>query len=218
MIEDPDQGSARNAYLVAAESAAALLADQAVAGAWQAASALEKLTVGGLAAHLGRQIVGAQQVLAAEPPDEQPTSLFDHYVQSPWVGADLDHKVNLGVRGRSEQDATGGPAALVDRVNAALDTLRETLPAQPAGRVVHLPWGQQSLTLDDYLVTRMVEIAVHSDDLAASVRVPTPPLPAAVLDPVLAVLVRVSVHRHGQTAVLRALSRSERAPATISAF
>jgi len=63
-----------------------------------------------------------------------------------------------------------------------------------------------------------MEIAVHSDDLAVSVGVPTPPLPAAVIDPVLALLTQVAVRRHGQTAVLRTLSRSERAPATIAAF
>jgi uncharacterized protein (TIGR03083 family) len=208
----------RVAYLEAAASAAALLADPAVAAAWQGASALPKLTVGGLAGHLARQVVGARQVLAAAPPDEDPISLTDHYARSSWVGADLDHETNVGVRSRGEQDAAEGAAALVDRVNAALDALRSALPAEPAGRIVHLPWGPWSLSLDDYLVTRMMEIAVHSDDLAVSVGVPTPPLPPAVLDPVLDLLTRIAVRRHGQTAVLRALSRSERAPATISAL
>jgi hypothetical protein len=39
-----------------------------------------------------------------------------------------------------------------------------------------------------------------------------------VLDPVFALLTRLAVRRHGPTALLRALSRSERAPATIAAF
>ncbi len=36
--------------------------------------------------------------------------------------------------------------------------------------------------------------------------------------PVLGLLTRLAVRRHGPTAVLRALCRSERAPATIAAF
>jgi hypothetical protein len=40
----------------------------------------------------------------------------------------------------------------------------------------------------------------------------------AVLDPVLGLLTGLAARRHGPTAVLRALSRSERAPASISAF
>jgi hypothetical protein len=63
----------------------------------------------------------------------------------------------------------------------------------------------------------MMEIAVHSDDLASSVGVATPELPDTVLGPVLDLLVGVSVRRHGQTAVLRALSRAERA-GSVTAF
>ncbi|MGH3387023.1 MAG: maleylpyruvate isomerase N-terminal domain-containing protein, partial [Nocardioidaceae bacterium] len=66
--------------------------------------------------------------------------------------------------------------------------------------------------------TRMMEIAVHSDDLAASVDVATPDLPAEVVDTVVDLLSRLAVRRHGPTAVLRALTRAERAPAGIAAF
>jgi hypothetical protein len=84
--------------------------------------------------------------------------------------------------------------------------------------VVGLPWAGWSLTLDDFLVTRMLEITAHCDDLAVSVGVATPPLPASVTEPVLDLLCRLAVHRHGVIAVLRALSRAERAPATIAAI
>ena len=59
---------------------------------------------------------------------------------------------------------------------------------------------------------------MHSDDLAASVGVETPELPPSVVEPVVELLARLAVHRHGATAVIRTLSRAERAPATISAF
>ena len=92
------------------------------------------------------------------------------------------------------------------------------LADQPADRVVVIPWQGWALTLEDFLVTRMMEIAVHSDDLAASVGVEAPTLPPVVLEPVLALLTGLAVRRHGQAAVLRALSRSERAPHSIAAF
>jgi hypothetical protein len=64
----------------------------------------------------------------------------------------------------------------------------------------------------------MLELIVHSDDLAHSVGVPTPQFPAEAVQTVVDVLTRIALRRHGQTAVLRALSRSERAPASISAL
>jgi hypothetical protein len=72
--------------------------------------------------------------------------------------------------------------------------------------------------VNDLLTTRMMEIAVHSDDLAVSVGVPTPELPVRVLHPVYDLLFLLALRRHGHTAVLRALSRAERAPASIAAI
>jgi hypothetical protein len=84
--------------------------------------------------------------------------------------------------------------------------------------VVLLPWGPWALMLDDLLITRMLEIAVHGDDLAHSTGLPTPALSADVADTVVVLLSRLAARRHGTTAVLRALSRAERAPTTITAF
>jgi hypothetical protein len=74
------------------------------------------------------------------------------------------------------------------------------------------------MTVDDLLITRMMELAVHSDDLAVSVGIATPALPQSAVDTVVDLLSRLAVRRHGPTAVLRALSRAERAPDTIAAF
>jgi hypothetical protein len=64
----------------------------------------------------------------------------------------------------------------------------------------------------------MMEIAVHGDDLACSLGLPTPALPADVADTVVVLLARLALRRHGQVAMLRGLSRAERAPAPITAF
>ena len=88
------------------------------------------------------------------------------------------------------------------------DLLAETSPDRP----VLVPWQGWALRRDDFLVMRMMEITVHSDDLAASVGITAPTLPDEVLGPVLALLTRLAVRRHGQSAVVAALSRAERAP------
>ncbi len=88
------------------------------------------------------------------------------------------------------------------------------LPAEPTDRVVS--FAAKPLLLNDFLLTRMMEIVVHSDDLALSADITTPPFPPHVFEPVLDLLSRLAVVRHGQPAVLRALSRAERAPTTIA--
>jgi uncharacterized protein (TIGR03083 family) len=208
----------RVAFLDAAASVTELLGEQAVTASWRRPSALPEFSVGGLAAHLARQVLMAPAILAAPPPAEPPNTLLEHYSGVEWRGRPLHDEGNVRVRQRGEQDAADGPAALAARTEAAVSELRATVPAEPAGRVVYLPWGPWALSLDDFLITRMMEIAVHSDDLAVSVGVRAPALPPRVLDPVLALLTRLAVQRHGQSAVLSALSRAERAPVSIVAI
>ncbi|WP_101785938.1 maleylpyruvate isomerase N-terminal domain-containing protein [Nonomuraea indica] len=207
----------RQIYLTAAESAVTLLHDPAVAAAWDKPSALTEFSVAGLAGHLAHQLVRVADALESDATRE-PVSLLDHYTMSPWVQAGLDHESNVGIRRAGEASAAGGAAALAAGTAELLERQRVALPAEPAGRVVHLASSGWSLRLDDFLLTRVMELVVHSDDLAASVGVDTPELPSAVIDPVVELLARLAVHRHGATAVIRALSRTERAPATISAF
>ena len=208
----------RTGFLAAARSAVELLADPAVAHRWDEPSALAEFRVGGLAGHLAFQVLGVPGVLAEPVPAGEPIGLLDHYARGTWIGASVDDEVNVGIRRSGERYAADGPEKLVAAVRAAVDELAAALPAEPAGRVVHLARGPYSLALDDYLTTRLMELAVHSDDLAVSVDVPTPELPAEALDPVLHLLARLAVRRHGQPAVLRALSRAERAPANVTAF
>jgi uncharacterized protein (TIGR03083 family) len=208
----------RQSYLVAATSAVKLLGDPAIAAAWAKPSALTEFSVGGLAAHLANQLFRVEEVLAANRNGGELIPVLQHFVRSPWVQAGLDHESNVSVRQGGEKIASEGPDVLTARVAQTLDRLSTALPAQDAGRTVFLPWAGWSLHLDDFLLTRMMEIVVHSDDLAASVGIPTPELPAEVIEPVVDLLAKLALHRHGPTAVIRALSRTERAPATISAF
>jgi uncharacterized protein (TIGR03083 family) len=208
----------REDFLATARSAAALLHDPAVAEAWTAPSALREFSVGGLAAHLAYQILSVDQALAGPSPQEPTISLLDHYGRVRWLGAPIDDEFNVGIRESGEQAAAEGPAALAARVDASVEELTKEL-ASAENRPVRIPlWGPWSMLLHDLLITRMMELAVHSDDLAVSVGVETPALPEGAVDEVVDLLSRLAVRRHGPTAVLRALSRAERAPDTIAAL
>lgn len=207
----------RTAFLDAAAIAVDLLADPAVADRWHEPSALAELSVGGLADHLRRQLSMVVEALDSPASDQEPRDLAAHYAAAAWLGRDIDAPPNVAIREQSEEAAAGGPAQVLERAHVDLARLRATLPELPGDRAVPL-WTGWALRLDDLLVTRMMEISVHGDDLAVSVGVPTPTFPPQVITPVLGLLSALAVARHGQTAVLRALSRRERAPETISAL
>lgn len=210
--------SIRESYLMAAHSAVGLLEQPRLRELWSAPSALAEFAVSGLAGHLAGQVHQVRAVLDAPVPAGTPIPLLDHYREAAWREADLNSAANTGIREAGEAYAAAGPDALVERTQDVLDVLAVELGGNLDGRVVHLPWVGWSLTLDDYLVTRMMEISVHSDDLAVSIGIETPALPRSVTAPVLDLLVNLSELRHGSTALLRALSRAERAPASIAAI
>jgi uncharacterized protein (TIGR03083 family) len=210
--------STRDDFLSTARSAADLLREPAVAAAWSGPSALPKFTVGGLAGHLAYQILSAQQALTGPVPKVPTITLLEHYGRVQWIDAGLDDEINVRIRDGGDELAGGGPAALAAAVDAAVEHLTDDL-ASAADRPVRIPlWGPWTMLLDDMLITRMMELAVHSDDLAVSVGIATPELPQSAVDTVIDLLSRLAVRRHGPTAVLRALSRAERAPDSIAAF
>jgi Mycothiol maleylpyruvate isomerase N-terminal domain len=210
-----DPGRLDDAYLTAAAVADQLLRRPEVSYRWAEPSALPKMTVGALACHLGRQSVRAAELLPVATHVPPLASADAHYERAAWVrSTSPDDPVN----DRSDDDAEAalGPAALHARVASALDTLRRILAAG-AQDVVLIPWQGWSLHRDDFLLTRLLETVVHSDDLAVSVGVSTPEFPEDGFAPVRDLLVRLAVTRHGQSAVVGTLSRRERTR-PISAF
>jgi hypothetical protein len=210
-------------FLTAGASALDLLGRVEVVTRWSDPSALPEMSVGALAAHLGSQVlaVHAAVTTGANVTDERPVPLLEHYSRVAWVKGGLDDPANVTIREGAEQAAGTGHDPLVVAVQTALEDLDTAFrTALPAGLppAVRMPWWDWSLSFEDYLATRVMEIVVHSDDLAVSLDVEPPRLSQTVLGPVLALLVGVSLQRHGQAAVVRALSRRERAPESISAF
>jgi hypothetical protein len=208
----------RNSFLTAAGIAAGLVRRPEVGAQWGAESACAGMTVGGLAHHLLSQVATTVALLGAPASGQAPTPLLEHYVRAAWVGAPHDAEVNVGIRAGSDAEAAAGPDALAAQVDDLLARLPAVLDARAQHEVVLIPWQGWSLTDHDWLVTREMEIVVHSDDLAASIGVPSPDFPDDVLMPVLDLLTRVAVRRHGQAALVRALSRPQRAPDSVSAF
>ncbi len=205
-------------FLLAVDSVVGLVGRSEVAAGWKAPSALAEWTVGGLAGHLAGQAFSAVSLLEAEPSDLAPIALDDHYERASWVGAAVHDEVSVDIRSGGDANAEAGPQDLMARLAEARDRLPGLLADTSPDRPVLVPWQGWALRRDDFLVMRMMEIAVHSDDLAASVGVTAPALPDEVLGPVLALLTRLAVRRHGQSAVVAALTRAERAPGSINAF
>lgn len=208
----------RDLYLDVAQAAAQLLAAPEVAAAWEKPSALDRLSVRGLAGHLAAQVFFIPSMLADPVPVEPVVDLDEYYARAAWIGTDLDTEFNQGIREGGEKVAGEGPEQLAARTAAAVARLRETLPSEPDRPVRRPTWSGYAVSLDTFVASRMLELIVHSDDLAHSVGVPTPEFSAEAVQTVVDVLTRIALRRHGQTAVLRALSRSERAPASISAL
>jgi uncharacterized protein (TIGR03083 family) len=207
-----------DAYLLAVDSVVDLLARPEVAAGWKSPSALAEWTVGGLAGHLAGQVFAGVNLIGAEPSELTPIALDEHYRRVSWIGAAVDDEVSVDIRAGGDEYADAGPQALVARVVEGRTRLGALLAETSPDRPVLVPWQGWALRRDDFLVMRMMEITVHSDDLAVSVGITAPTLPDDVLGPVLALLTRLAVRRHGQSAVVAALTRAERAPGAINAF
>ncbi len=203
-------------FLSAASLCSSLLATDEVARLWDEPSSLPRLSVGALACHLGRQITRSAELL--EQPSELPilSSALDHYARAAWVtSTSLDDPSND--RSVDDAEAALGHAHLLQRVAEARDTVATQLRAGTALPSISIPWQGWALRRDDFLLTRNLEIVVHTTDLSTSLGIATPAFPDCVFDPVRDLLVTLSQRRHGQTAIIDALARSERA-GDISAF
>jgi uncharacterized protein (TIGR03083 family) len=202
------------AYLSAAGTVAALLRVPELAARWDEPSALPGFRVGGLAGHLARGVFTVEKYLAAAPPDGPPTVDAAGYFL---VATDTDpeSETNRQIRARGAADAGAGPDDLAGRYDAALARLAGTLPGLDPARPVPMVAGHV-LTLADCLVTRMVELLVHADDLAVSLDVEPPAFGDRPAELVIAALARGARRRHGTAPVLRALARRERASGPIA--
>ncbi|MGC4110370.1 MAG: maleylpyruvate isomerase N-terminal domain-containing protein [Nocardioides sp.] len=206
----------RAPFAGAVDVAAELVLRPEVAARWDDESACADMSVGALARHVVSQWFNADRLLRA-PAGVDPIPVVDHYLRAAWVSAEHDDEANVEIRQGSEELAAEGFDSMRSLVDELRPRVAEVLGSDRCGPVL-IPWQGWSLTESDFLLTRMMELVVHCDDLAASVDLETPVFPDDVLGPVLGLLTQVACRRHGQAAVVRALSRPQRAPASVSAF
>lgn len=204
-------------FLDTARTAAGLLTSDAVRDRWDDESSCAGMTVGGLAFHLAAQAGNTVRLVPPVPADYvEVITVEEHYRRAAWANTDLEATANVDIRTSADREAGQGFDALVATVRADLDALPGVLAG--GDHPVLIPWQGWALSRHDWLVTRLMEILVHADDLASSLEVETPRFPDEAARLVLGLLTSVAVERHGQTALVRALSRPQRAPSSVSAF
>lgn len=204
----------RDTYVETASHALDLLGDPQVASKWKQPSVLPQMTVGALAGHLGRSVIQVETYVEAQPPPYSAPTLTAVEYYAGLVGVDdLGSDLNRGVRQRAGESAAAGPEALVSQVGQSLRWLRGRLPNEPSDRRVVVFKGRV-LLLDQYLLTRLIELTVHLDDLTMTLGRPMPEIPEAALEAAIGVLVGIAQAKQGSVAVLRALTRRERDPSS----
>jgi hypothetical protein len=198
----------RQAFIDCSAASLALLKSPAVAEQWDGPSALPEFSLKGLAGHLVRATGTVKVYLDRDEPDEEPISTSAYYAAAVDV-TDIASPLHVAVRERGEEHAAGGYESLIHQYEDELKHLRSRLAGEPEDRRIRV-FKDLVLLLDDYLVTRMIELIVHSDDLAVSVGLATPEFPPVAAGMAIDALVGVALLRHGDLAVLRALTRRER--------
>ena len=187
-----------------------------VAASWEDDSALEGLTVGGLVAHLLVATERTALILEADEPsadDVRVVNLREFYGPNRIDdAAQLAEGVPAALRQGAASRAEAGPEAIIGELAALPARLRPLLEQADDDRLVPVIQVRGGAArLDDYLVTRVIELVVHTDDIACSTGVLLPDVPPDVLSIVTTAFVDLAVGRSGTRAVLRGFARRERA-------
>jgi hypothetical protein len=203
----------RAAYLEAATVATDLVANPEVARRWNEPGASQGMTVGAIAAHLVE--AGMDMLVQCVEADELPaaTRILAPGRYYSGQSLDLQHEGHRAVLEASLSWADRGAEATRADALVALEILTKRLGEERDDREV-LVMDKFMMTLDGFVTTRLIEVLAHTDDLAISLGITVEPPPAA-LEVVASCLVDVARRRHGDVAVLRAMTRGGRNEASV---
>lgn len=200
-------------FLETVDTVRPLLDHTQLAKRWEEPSCLERMTIGSLTAHLTRAATLVSRYLETEgkPPLLDAPGYYINMMEQ--ADTDLDSQLAVSVRERADADAAPGLETVRDRWDELRARLGESLPMVPEDRAIGV--RAASMTVHEYLRTRLVEMVVHADDLAASLGVDPPALPEDATRDVLACLIEIASRRSGTLDVIRAVSRVERGDPTV---
>lgn len=203
----------RDVFLATGDAAMMAMSADETTGAWDRSSALAEMTVGELVAHLARAITQVEVYLDESPPAAgselvSAGSYFAHFVDQAGRG-DIASPANVAVRRRAQESAVRGQTAIVEHAGECLARLRTRFPTEPPDRTLAV-FGGLVMNLDQYLLTRIVEMVVHMDDLCVSVGIPLVGVDVMAFMFATATLVQTASARVGMLGVVRALARRER--------
>ena len=197
----------RGLVIEAVEAAAAMMRRDEVAARWDEPSALAGMTVGALCAHLVRAAGSVLAYLDRTDPAARPGGALLTPVT--YFHAAIDSPIHERIKEVSATEATAGPGEVATRCTEVAASMRIRLAEQPVDRLVGALGGRM-LSLDDFCRTRLIEVLVHLDDLAASVGLPSPNTSEDGTAIVIDILIGIARMLHGDWAVLHALARDER--------
>lgn len=196
------------AFFDAASNACAILEHPELGSHWTKPSVLTEFSVAGLAGHLLRGILTVEKYLDEPSSVDAPLSAVEYY-QAAGLNSDPDSELNRDIRTRGDEMAAAGATLVAAAARTALHHLRDRLAAEDPRRVMTV-LGGAAITLEEYLRTRVVELVVHSDDLVLSIGIGDDYVVSVATSGVaIETLVGLARARHGDVAVLRALTRRE---------
>lgn len=201
----------RSLVIEAVDAAAELMGRSSVAERWESPSALDGMTVGALSAHLVRAAGATIAYLDRTPAETEPDG--DLLTSITYFHAAVDSPIHEQIKKVSARESAIGYEATLEKCRKLADDLRTRLPLEPQDRLVGA-LGNRLLTLDEFCRTRLIEVLLHLDDLAASTgetRPETDPGGAAI---VIDITMGIARHLHGDWEVLYALTRAERSGST----
>ena len=202
-----DSERVRGLVVEAVDAAAALIGRAEVAARWDEPSALAGMTVGALSAHLVRAAGAVLAYLDRTDPAARPDGALLTPVT--YFHAAIDSPIHERIKEVSATEATVGPGEMATRCIELAAALRRRLAEEPHDRLV-AALGGRMLTLDDFCRTRLIEVLLHLDDVAASVGLARPVTDAAGPAIVIDILIGIARMQHGDWAMLHALARDER--------
>lgn len=193
-----------------------LVRTQAVGDAWESDSVLHGYSVGGLTAHVAQGISWLAAVATQEAADDvslrvvRPGGYFAVMKREPDPPADENHDVIVSMGNAA---AAHGWQPTVEHLEAMGARARRSVAEGDIDRVVDLrptlPFGT---SLRTFVATRVVELVVHGDDLAVSVGLDGLAPGSSAFEVAAELLLATAAVQHDPLAVLRTLSRRERAP------